>query len=214
VPKPLEEAEETAEDVQDDIAKAKWDDAGKKTRQLQQYADSLRRIGASASDLTAYDSAVATLVQKVESRDQMGAALAANEASRAAISMMAPYNPQVPVAVGYMDVDARNVIYHAQGADWTKAEQAARDLSSNYSQVQTHVAQQKPDLDQKVRTEIERLNSAIAQKNTAAARQSANQVLDEIDDIEKTYKGSNQGTRSTQPGQTTQGTQGTQGTQR
>lgn len=211
IPKPLEEAEETSEEVQEDIAKAKWQDASKKTQQLQMLSDSLKQIGAPAADLTTYDTAVASLAKNVQAQNQMGAALAANEVSRAAISMMTPYNPRVPVAVGYMDVDARDVIYHAQGADWTKAEQAAKDLASNYSQVQAHVAQHKPDLDRTMRTQIEQLTAAVNSKNAGAARTSAGQILDEIDNIERTFKGSNQGGQSTQP-PSSQGTQQPQGT--
>jgi hypothetical protein len=187
MPAVLERAEEASEDVQNDIGKAKWDDAAKETRKLQALSDSLKMTGASAADMTAYDSAVASLAKNVESKNQIGAGLAANEASRAVISMMSAYPVKVPVEVGYMDVDARDVVYRAQGADWSGAEKAVKDLQMNYTKVQSHVAQKNANLDQKIRTEIEQLNSAVTQKNAAAVKDASTKVLDEIDNIEKTY---------------------------
>lgn len=220
VPEPLEKAEETSEEVQEEIVKGDWDDATEKTQQLQVLSDSLKQIGAPANDVAMYDSAVTSLATGVQSRDQMAAALAANEVNRATLSMMESYSPRVPVAVGFMGVNARDALYHAQGGDWTKAEQAAKELSSNYSKVQPQVAQQDAEVDRKVQAGIEQLTAAIGQKNVAGVNTASSQILDQIDDIEDVYESSPRGMQQPPaPGtqqQAPQGTQqqSTQGTQR
>jgi hypothetical protein len=187
LPPVIEKAEEVSEDVQDDIAKDKWDDASKKTMELRALSDSLKQTGAPPASVTTYDSAVATLAKNVESKNRVGAGLAANEASRAVISMMSGYSVKVPVEVGYMDVDARDVAYHAEAGDWSAAEKSAKDLQTNYTKVQPHGAQKNTGLDQKVRTEVEQLTAAVTQKNMAAVSDASKKVLDEIDNIERTY---------------------------
>lgn len=187
LPKVLEKAEEASEDVQEDIAKAKWDDAAKETQKLRAMTDSIKQTGAPAAMVSAYDSAVTALAENVQRRDQIGAGLAANAASRAVIAMMADYQVKVPVEVGYMDVDARDVEYHAMADKWSAAEQSVADLRSNYAKVQAHVAQKNASLDNQIRTEIEQLSAAVTQKDAAAVRAAADKLRDEIDDIEDTY---------------------------
>lgn len=187
MPKAIEHAEDISEGIQSDIAKGKWDDVTKKTAHLQALSDSLKTTGASTADMTAYDTAVATLAKDVSSKDQLGAAMAANEANRATYSMMATYSPKVPVQVGYMDVDTRDAVYRAMGADWSGAEKAVKDLSTSYSAVQAHVVQKDPNLDQKVRTGIDQLTTAVGQKNTTAVSDAAKELLDDVDKIEHTY---------------------------
>jgi hypothetical protein len=154
---------------------------------MQALSDSLKMVGAPAANLTTYDTAVASLAKNVQSQNQLGAALAANEASRAVIGMMATYSVKVPVQVGYMDVDARDVAYRAAGGDWAGAEKAMKDLSTNYTAVQAHVAQKDASLDTRIKTEIEQLGTAVTQKNAAGVKTASARVLDEIKHIEKTY---------------------------
>jgi uncharacterized protein YoxC len=187
MPAAIEHAEDLSEEVQSDIAKGKWDDVTKKTTHLQALSDSLKMAGASPADLTAYDTAVSTLAKDVASQNQLGAAMAANEANRATYSMMASHSPKVPVQVGYMEVDARGAVYHAMGGDWSGAEKAVSDLSTNYSAVQAHVAQKDASLDQKLRTEIEGLSTAVSQKNVEAVNEAAKKVTDDLHKVEKQY---------------------------
>lgn len=187
LPDVLERAEDISEDVQEDIAEGDWEDAAKKTNQLQALADSIRQTGAPAAEVSAYDSAVAELAREVQSRDQVGAGLAANSANRAVLSMMSAYQVEVPVEVGYMEVDVRDVVYHAAADQWGEAEKAVEDMKSNYAKVQAHVAQKDSGLDNKIRAEIAQLGTTVAQKNAAATNAAAKKVNDLIDDVEDTY---------------------------
>lgn len=189
LPKVLQEAEKTSQDVQDHIGDAKWDDATKETRKLEELADSMRMANIPANQLSAYDSAVAELAQRVQNHDQVGAGLAANEASRTVVTMMADYPVEVPVAVGYMAADARDVIYHTAQDRWSDVEKSATDLRTNYSKVKAHVAEKDADLDRKISAELDQLDAAVGQKNASSARDAANKVRDEIRKIEHTYRG-------------------------
>ncbi len=187
MPKVIEKAEDLSQDVQSDIGDGDWDDAAEKTRELRALSDSLKQTGAATAEVTAYDSAVAKLAQNVESRDRVEAGLAANDANRAVLAMMATYSPKVPVEVGYMEAATRDVVYHAEGADWSAAEKAIKDLNSNYSSVQAHIARQDSSLNADIKTNIEQLDAAVTQKNVAAVRDAAEKVMDDVDEVEDKY---------------------------
>lgn len=183
IPEILEKAEKTSVDLQDEIMDEDWDDAEEKTRELQSLSDSIRATGAPAAEVSAYDSAVAELAQKVERRDQVAAGMAANSVNRAVIEMMDDFRAEVPVEVRELAVETREITYRAAAGEWDAATRGVETLKSNYGSVQGRVAQRDADLDGRVRGSIDELERAVAAKDPEAVKEAAKKVHDEVDKV-------------------------------
>jgi Mrp family chromosome partitioning ATPase len=187
VPSSVNDAEGTAEDVQDDIMKNDWSKASDKTRHLQELSAKMRQDSVPAADLATYDSAVATLASNVAKKAQLPAAMAANNAYRATLAMMSRYSTKQPPQVGLMDADARDAGYHAAAGDWSGAEKAATSFTSSYREIEPTVKSKNAQLDAQVGGHLNELDRAIKAKNAAAVTTAAKALEEDVDKIEKLY---------------------------
>jgi hypothetical protein len=187
VPSSVNDAESTAEDVQDDIMKNDWSKASDKTRHLQELSAKMRQDSVPPADLATYDSAVATLASNVAKKAQIPAAMAANNAYRATLAMMSRYSTKAPPQLGLMDADARDVSYHAASGDWSGAEKAATSFTSNYRQIESTVKAKDSKLDAQVGGHLNELDRAVKAKNAAAVSTTAKALEEDVDKIEKLY---------------------------
>ncbi len=187
VPAAMEQAEGLAEDAQDDIPAGRWSAAGSKVSQLQGLRSQLTSAGAATGDVDAFASAVDSLASAIGRRARFPALTAANRVSRLLNGMMASYPTKVPIAVAYMDVAGRDVLYHAQQGQWTAANDAVSEVRHNYTSVADHVKAADAQLDSTVIGELDRMQRAIASKDASTATSLANRLLEDVDRIEKTY---------------------------
>src|SRR5690625_114758 len=188
MPTAIERAEDLTIEIQPKIERTDWDDAENKAEELRQLSTSLAQTDAPTAEVAAFDSAVNTLAANITNRDKIAAGLAAGDAQRAALAMAAAYSPEVPVAVGYMEVATWDLTYHSEAGDWSEAANDLEELEKQYGKVQAHLTQRDRDLAKKVEEEIEKLRTAIAEEDEHEAKKKAKEIRDHLHKIAKTYE--------------------------
>lgn len=187
VPPVLQQAEELTEDIQDTINAGNWSGALKMLTRLQTSSTQLRTTHGKAHEVAMFDSALSSLAQGVKSRNRLAADTSANRAAFAAVTMMASYHPRVPVAVGFMDVSARDAMYKAELNDWKGVDHATSELDKHYGSVSGHVRSRNPSLDTSLKSQMEALKRAAKSKNMNQVKTASMAILEQVDRIEQTY---------------------------
>jgi hypothetical protein len=186
-PPSVEQAEALAEDVQTDLAQNAWPAAEKKLRELRSLGEKLDSAGVPQPKQSAYRRAVDSLGAAITRRGQSDALTAGNYVSRIVTGIMADYPAKVPVAVAYMDVAGRDVLYAAQQRRWSGAAGALAEVGTSYAAVQAHVRARDPALDQRVTSEIAQLQRAVVSRARDRATSLAQALLEDVDRIELTF---------------------------
>jgi hypothetical protein len=184
---PLEQAEALAEDVQTDLEQNAWPAAEARLRELQRVGDQLTGADANPPMRTAYRQAVDSLHATITRRSRYDALTAGNRVSRIVTGMMATHPTKVPIAVAYMDVAGRDVLYAVQQDRWKSAAGPVRELAVRYSEVQAGVKASNPALDQRVTEEIAQLQRAVSTRTRRGASSLAQALLENVDRIEQVY---------------------------
>ena len=179
--------EEIALEVQDTIAAGKWDAAERLTKYLHHAQDSLRAVGAPLRAVANYATNVSEMKAAIARRNALDANLAANRAARAVMMMRQSFASAVPAAVGLMAVDARELFYMAEREDWSNMNETVDALVERYGEIEAHVKQSDPRLDQQVHREFEALARAVASRNAAEVQAIAQRIMQQTDQIGRTY---------------------------
>jgi hypothetical protein len=187
LPPAVEHAEGLAEDVQDDIAGGKWSDAAKKAATLKTLGDSLKSTVPGAEWHARYMSQVDSLERQITARQAAPALQTANNVSRSVTEAMGHFSPKVPVAVSYMDVAGRDVVYAAERGDWAKASSALAELKARYGEVSSHVQSKDAALAKRIDQELATLTTSTSARDAATSAKTARVLLEEVDAIERTY---------------------------
>lgn len=187
IPPALQQAEGLTEDIQDSINAGNWSGAEKMVTKLQTASTQLRSTHAKKKEVETLDTAIASLARDVKSRNRLAADTSANRAAFATISMMASYHPRIPVAVGFMDVAARDAMYKAELGDWHGVDKASSDLSKHYSSVSHNVKSKNATLDTNVKAQLDALKNAAKAKNASQVKATSTTLLEDIDRIEQTF---------------------------
>jgi hypothetical protein len=186
-PPSVEQAEALAEDVQTDLAQNAWPAAEMKLGELRSLGEKLGLAGVPQPKQSAYGRAVDSLGAAITRRSQSEALAAGNYVSRIVSRIMADYPTKVPVAVVYMDVAGRDVLYAAQQRRWSDAAGAVAEVGKSYAAVQAHVRARDPALDQRVTSEIAQLQRAVVSRARDRATSLAQALLEDVDRIELTF---------------------------
>ena len=187
LPAPVERAEALAEDVQDDLDRNAWPAAEAKLRELRATGEKLASVGVARTKRSAYGNALDSLDAAITRRSLADALTAGNHVSRVVTGIMADYPTKVPAHVALMDVAGRDVLYAAQQGRWSDAANAAAEAGRSYAPVQAHVKASNPALDQRVTSEMEQLQRAVASRARDRVASLAQALLEDVDHIEQTF---------------------------
>lgn len=187
-PPPVEQAEALAEDVQNDVAQDAWPAAETRLRELRSVEEKLPSVGVPQPKQFAYGRAVDSLAAAIARRSQSDALPAGNHVSRIVTSIMADYSTKVPVAVVYMDVAGRDVLYAAEQGHWRSASDPVVEVVRSYAAVRAEVRARDRALDRRVTSEIAQLQRAVAWQARTRATKLAQAILEDVDRIELTFR--------------------------
>jgi hypothetical protein len=187
LPRPVEQAEALAEDVQTYIDQNAWPAAEAKFRELRVVGENLASVGVAETKRSAYVNALDSVGAAIARRSRPDALTAGNRVSRVVAGIMADYPTKVPVDVTMMDVAGRDELYAAQQGRWGDAATATAELGRSYTTVQAHVRARDPALDRRVTAEITQLQRAVASRVRTRATSLAQALLEDVDRIEQTF---------------------------
>lgn len=187
LPSPVERAEALAEDVQTDVDQNAWPAAEAKLHELSGMGEKLASVGVARTKRSAYGDGVVSLGAAITHRSRADALTAGNRLSRVVTDMMADYPTKVPAEIAYMDVAGRDVLYAAQQGRWGGAADPVGEVGRRYATVQADVRARNPALDQRVTSEIARLQRAVVSRARDRTTSLAQALLEDVDRIEQAF---------------------------
>lgn len=188
MPPVLMQVELVTEAIQDTIAAGKWKVAEKMATSLHQVQDQLEEVGAPPSDIARLESNVQELRAALLNQNALEANLAANRASRSVMMMTQAFASPVPAAVRLMGIDARDVLYMTQRADWSSANEATAALLDRYGEVQPHVRSNDPELDRRTEADLNALQRAVGASDGPRIEMLVERILREVALIGQLYR--------------------------
>lgn len=192
VPRPLADIEGQTEDIVDKVAISDWTtvsaDVAAMRNDWARYSTAAVTDGIPASVVGDFQSALTRLQSAAASRDTVATAQAANDASGAAVEMLAHYDLGHPVQIGRLDVIGRQVVIDAERGDFRAAElqiqQANQQLSSAQQSLAAHGGDQVLTQATATLAEMQRLS---ATRDATGLKTQAAVLLEVVDGMEQLY---------------------------
>lgn len=187
LPPVVMQVEQVTQAVQDSISAGNWSAASRMADYLHDAQDDLRAAQAPLTDIATFELNVSELKAAIARKNAMDAGLAANRAARAVLMMSEAYASTMPAAVGFLAVDARDLIYMVQRDEWNGVDETVDAITGRYGDVEAYVRGKDPALDQEVRTALQNLQRASASRDPVQVEVIAQRLIQQAERIETTY---------------------------
>jgi len=193
VPRPLADIEGQTEDIIDKLATRDWaavrGDVTAMRSDWARYSPVAAAAGVPASVVDDFQTALARLPRAVATRDLAATAQAANDASGAAVEMLARYDLGYPVQIGRLDVIGRQIVIDVDRGDFRSAERALLSARQQLSAAERSLTAQGgvQVLDQAMATLAEMQRLTVARDATGLKTQAA-VLLEVVDGMEQLYR--------------------------
>jgi len=185
VPPLLSDVQATTLSLQDSIAAENWTAARRMASSLQHAGGALRQAGAPPTDVARFESNVEAVRVALSEHNALEASLAANRAARCAVLMSEAYTMDIPAAALLLPVDARDVHYAAERADWPLAAEAATALENRYREIESTVEAEDPALDRRMEYNVQALQEAVSRSDLQRVRTLTSVILRDSEMIER-----------------------------
>jgi hypothetical protein len=186
-PKALEDAGEYGENVYD-MAKANdWSKAAAKLNLLKETATKLKSELQSGGGLDRLTSGITALDKAVTSKDRQAAMREANQITLIVANLNAPYKLAVPVEVTKLDYYGRELEIWSAEKDTGKLQATAAEMRRTWDEVRPAIESHKGAAEAKKFGEL--VAKVERAKTPDEYARLATPVLDEVDNLEKVFRG-------------------------
>jgi hypothetical protein len=187
VPTSLADAGEYGENIYDYAKANNWKNAEARLRALKETIKNVRAdVKSQGAAVDRLDGDVAALYASVSSKDRQETMREANQVTLDVANMTTVYKLSVPVEVTRLDYYGRELEVWAQVKDANKLQMTAREMRREWDTLCPSVQAHSTPEAQKFEALVERVEAA---KTPVDYERVAKPVLDEVDNLEKVFRG-------------------------